>query len=263
MAGIVAGLALAVIIGVPLQWLSLRLKLGTRHHLPVIFHRWVCWLMGIRVRVVGRLPAERPLLIVGNHVSWLDIVVIGSLFPLSFIAKAEVGTWPLFGLLARLQRTIFVDRQKRSATGEVNREIGERLAEGDPIVLFGEGTTGDGHRILPFRSALLGAAREAMGVANTERVQVLPMAITYTARDGLPLGRPNRHAIAWYGDTELEPHLTGVLRDGPYDAVVSLGEPAGFNGTTDRKQLTRDIETSIRRMAATARDGRDGRNPPE
>src|ERR1044071_4485314 len=82
--------------------------------------------------------------------------------PVVFVAKSEIARWPFFGLLAKLQRTVFVERDKRHKTGEVNAQIGQRLAEGDPVLLFGEGTAGDGNRVMPFRTALIGAARDAI-----------------------------------------------------------------------------------------------------
>jgi 1-acyl-sn-glycerol-3-phosphate acyltransferase len=110
------------------------------------------------VRLTGAAIDTRPLLIVANHSSWLDISIITSLAPVVFVAKAEIARWPFFGLLAKLQRSIFVERDRRHKTGAVTSEIAQRLAEGDPVLLFGEGTAGDGNRVLPFRTALIGAA---------------------------------------------------------------------------------------------------------
>lgn len=85
-------LAPAFAIGLPAQWLALKLGSPLARHMPVIFHRYLCFVMGVRVIREGRLDPRRPLMIVSNHCSWLDIVVISSLFPVSFIAKSEVGT---------------------------------------------------------------------------------------------------------------------------------------------------------------------------
>src|SRR6202011_3813730 len=120
--------------------------------------------------------------------------------PVVFVAKREVAGWPLFGLLARLQRSVFVDRKRRHKTGEVNAQIAQRLAEGDPVVLFGEGTSSDGNRVLPFRSALIGAARDALVEAeHSGRVLIQPLSVAYTRLHGLPIGRLHRHiaALVW------------------------------------------------------------------
>ena len=115
MAELKAGLTIAVLtlvslVLIPLQWFSIRLKLPARKKLPQIWHQVATRLVGIRVREIGRPAADRPLLVTSNHASWVDITVIGSLMPLSFIAKSEVSGWPVFGLLAKLQRTVFVNR---------------------------------------------------------------------------------------------------------------------------------------------------------
>ena len=170
--------------------------------------------------------------------------MIGSLHPVSFIAKSDVDGWPVIGHLARLQRSVFIDRQRRRATADVNRAVAERLSRGDVIVLFAEGTTGDGNRILPFRSSLVGAARATLDDHTGAKISVVPLAITYTRRNGLPVGRRERPEIAWYGDMELVPHLGLFARRGPLDAVVIWGDPILFNG--DRKEATLAAESAVR-----------------
>ena len=117
----------------------------------------------------------RPVLYVANHCSWIDIPVLSSITPLVFTAKSEIGRWPVVGLLARLQRTVFVDRSRRHATGDVNKEIASRMTDGDPVVLFGEGTSSDGNTVLPFRTALFGAVRDALGDGG--RVYMQPVSV--------------------------------------------------------------------------------------
>jgi 1-acyl-sn-glycerol-3-phosphate acyltransferase len=180
----------------PFQWLAVRLNLPARRRIPVLYHRMVCAILGLRIHVNGRPVERRPLLIVANHASWLDVSVITALVPVVFVAKREIASWPLFGLLARLQRSVFVDRARRHQTREVNGEIAQRLAEGDPVVLFGEGTASDGNRVLPFRTALIGAAGAALAQAGeAERVWIQPLSLAYTARRARrrrDLGRADR-----------------------------------------------------------------------
>ena len=131
---------------------------------------------------------------ISNHTSWLDITVISTLAPVSFIAKREVASWPLFGTFARLQRSIFIDRTRRKGAAEANREIAERLAGGDAIILFAEGTTSDGNRVLPFRSSLVGAARDAVAEAgHTGHVLVQTLTVAYV-RAQRPADRTARAA---------------------------------------------------------------------
>jgi lyso-ornithine lipid O-acyltransferase len=224
------------------QALSLRRNGPVSRRLPILLHRAFLRLFGVRVRVMGA-PPEGPALMVVNHASWLDIPVLASLTPLSFVAKREVAGWPVVGLFARLQRCIFLDRTRRSATAAANARIAERLAEGDAIVLFPEGTSNDGNRVLPFRSSLIGAAlAETVG----RKPVVQPVAIAYVRRDGLPVTRADRPAIAWYGDMDLAPHLAAFARRGPIDAVVVWGEPIPVDAGSDRKRLTAQAEAAVR-----------------
>jgi len=253
---VVPALALFTLVLIPVQWLAVRFDWPLKRSLPVFYHRVACRLVGIRVRVVGERVAERPLMIVSNHVSWADISVITSVAPVVFIAKSEVGTWPIFGLLARLQRSVFVDRNRRHKTGDVNAEIAQRLAAGDPVVLFGEGTSNDGNRVLAFRSALIGAARDALAEAeHTGRVWIQPLSVAYTDMLGMPFGRRHRPLIAWYGDLDLVPHLTHVLRRGAIDVTVTWGTPVPYDETSNRKEVARDLEQAVRRMTTLALRG--------
>jgi 1-acyl-sn-glycerol-3-phosphate acyltransferase len=222
--------------------------------LPTLFHRLILALFGIRVHVQGLPPqAGRPTLVLANHVSWLDIPAVASTVPLSFIAKSEIADWPVFGFLARLQRSVFLDRARKSATAEVNDVVAERLARGEAIVLFPEGTTGDGNRLLPFRSSLVGAARAALvgqgGAGEHARVEAIhlqPLALAYTRRNGMPVTRRERPGIAWYGDMDLLPHLAAFFREGPIDVVLTWGEPLVFDARTNRKHATAAVEAAIR-----------------
>jgi 1-acyl-sn-glycerol-3-phosphate acyltransferase len=243
-------LGLASLVLIPLQLLALRFGWQVLHVLPVWFHRLLMRLFNVHVTERGRPPGETATLVVANHVSWLDIPVIGSLHPLSFIAKSEIEGWPVVGLLARLQRSVFIDRQRRKATAEVNDALAHRLVKGEVIVLFAEGTTSDGNRLLPFRSSLVGAAQTALMHDSVEQVFLQPLAITYTSRHGLPVTRRERPSIAWYGDMDLAPHLKLFLEAHPLDVVVTWGEPIPFNG--NRKQATALAEAEVRRALKAA-----------
>jgi 1-acyl-sn-glycerol-3-phosphate acyltransferase len=152
--------------------------------MPVVYHRVVCVILGIRVRVHGRRSDLIPTLYVCNHVSYLDIEVLGGLIPGSFVAKAEVATWPFFRTLAKAQRTIFIERRS-GKTSKSRDEMMSRLNTGDNLMLFPEGTSSDGTRVLPFRSALFGVAQLRR---NDKPITVQAVAISYTRLDGIPLG---------------------------------------------------------------------------
>jgi len=252
-----------VVVTAPLMVLQLLFVLiGARaaKSLPVWWHGFVCRLIGVRVSVEGRLAEERPLLIAANHVSWLDINVLSSVAPVSFIAKREVAGWPVFGWLAKLQRSVFVDRERRSATARVNSEIATRLNAGDVMVLFAEGTSSDGNDVLPFRSALLGVAQDLVRGSEEDAangpVYVQPVALAYIRLNGLPMGRQHRPIVAWHGDIDLGPHLWRLLRAGSIDVTVSFGEPIPLTDAGGRKRVARDAERSVRGMAIPTLTGR-------
>lgn len=245
-------LTLVSLVLIPLQWVSIRLGLRVQRHLPLIWHRIASRLVGIKVKQVGAPAKDRPLLITANHASWVDITVLGSLIPLSFIAKSEVSGWPIFGLLAKLQRTIFVNRTRRTETGQVADEIAERMAAGDAMVLFAEGTSNDGNCVLPFRSALLGAATRALGENGDTEVWVQPLSVAYQGFYGLPMGRAHRPHVAWYGDMELPGHLWGIFTRGALDVIVTWGEPVLVDKSTDRKALTRQLENEVRSLTVAS-----------
>jgi 1-acyl-sn-glycerol-3-phosphate acyltransferase len=259
-----AALALALAVLAPPHWIALRL-LGRRAALaPLLFHRVVLRLFSVRVTQSGTPPAPgEAALVLANHVSWLDIIAIGSLRPLSFVAKSEIAGWPVVSTLAGLQRTIYIDRQRRGATATVTSAMGRRLAEGELVVLFAEGTTGDGNRLLPFRSALVGAARAALhGEVGRGRVRLQPMAITYPRRNGLPVTRSDRSQIAWYGDMDLAPHLAAFVQGGPIDVHVVWGAPIAFEANTDRKVATAAAEAEVRAALQGAMTGHRANEVP-
>ena len=153
----------------PVQLVGIWLKLPVRMRLPRWWHRVACPALGIRVHVHGALERGRPLLLASNHVSWKDIMVLGSVADVVYIAKSEVRTWPVFGWLARLQRSVFIERERKRETGRQISDVAERLDAGEIVVLFAEGTTSDGNRILEFKSSLFGAASAALPLGAERR----------------------------------------------------------------------------------------------
>jgi lyso-ornithine lipid O-acyltransferase len=237
----------------PFQLIGIAFDLPLQRGIPHLYHRVLCALIGVRIREIGRRSTASPVLILSNHVSWLDICVITALAPVVFVAKSEVARWPVFGWLAKLQRTIFINRQARHQTGAATREIAARLLGGDAVVLFAEGTSSDGIRVLPFRSSLVGAVHHALGNSTDHsHVTVQPMSLAYVGFGGLPMGRGLRERVAWYGDVDLIPHLLRVLASGAVDVTVSWGEAVAYDMSADRKAIARDSEKSVRRMTTAA-----------
>ena len=248
--------AVLTVVTLPLmvvQWVLRKTGSDLAFKLPYFYHRGVARLMGLKIVVTGR-PVHGSCLMVANHASWLDIVVLSAVKPLSFIAKGEVGSWPVFGSLARLQRTVFIDRDNRAATGRFSERIRARLAKGDTLVLFAEGTSSDGNRVLPFKSALMGAVEPRKG-HEVDDILVQPVTIAYTNLYGLPMGRMRRPSFAWYGDMELVPHLWQALSLGPVDVRVVLHEPIALDRGLDRKALAIHCEKAVRHGLVRALGG--------
>jgi 1-acyl-sn-glycerol-3-phosphate acyltransferase len=234
---------------IAVQWLLGTLRLPGRRLVTLGYYRLLCSLLRVRVRVVGSPVRDAPVLIVGNHVSWLDIPVIGSVAPVAFVAKSEVAEWPVVGTAAKIVGTIFVDRKRRQQTANANAEIASRLNAGDPVMLFAEGTSSDGNRVLQFRSALVGAVKDALASgAAARQLWVQPLSICYTRQQGLPLGRQHRPVVAWYGDLDFIPHLVEFLSRGAVDAVVTFGAPIPYGADADRKVMVKSLERTVRRI---------------
>lgn len=245
----------------PLQMVAARLQRFWFKALPLFWHKCMCRLLGFHVQTIGKIAQQRPLLLVSNHVSWCDILVLGSHAPVSFIAKNEVADWPMFGTFARLQRTVFIDRDNRRTSGNQSQAIAERLKAGDVLVLFAEGTTSDGNRVLPFKSSLFGAAKLALDTSDPDAcVYIQPVSIAYIKRHGMPLGRYHRRIAAWPGTVDLVQHLKGVMTARSIGVELSFGEPFVYNHRTNRKHLAQEVEIMIRAMNERGRHSDPLRN---
>ncbi|MCY1664894.1 lysophospholipid acyltransferase family protein [Rhizobium sp. SL86] len=232
---ILAILTVVTLVLLPFQLLALRFDWPLRRRLPRWWHRTACYLLGIRIRTHGKLESRRPLMLAANHASWKDILVLGAIADVAFIAKAEVAGWPIFGLLAKWQKSVFVVREQKRKAGEQVNEVAERLAAREIIVLFPEGTTSDGNRLLDVKTSLFGAAAAAVPASPEGVVYVQPVSIAYTGIYGMPMGRYHRPIAAWPGDVELVPHLMGILKAEALEVDVDFGEAVEFRAETNRK----------------------------
>ena len=219
---------------IPVQTALVALGSPWRRCLPRFYHRVSCRLIGLTVEATGTISSARPTLFVSNHSSYLDIEVLGSLIAGSFVAKTEVAGWPFLGLLAKLQETVFVDRKARNAANHRD-DLRSRLEAGDDLILFPEGTSSDGNRTLPFKTALFSVASVR---PRGQPITVQPVSVTATRLDGLPLGRTLRSTYAWYGDMELVGHVWQLVQLGRITVEVQFHEPVtvdDFSGS--RKAL--------------------------
>jgi 1-acyl-sn-glycerol-3-phosphate acyltransferase len=205
----------------PVQMLAVSIRAPFAKRLPRFYHRVCCRILGIQVNHQGEPSRDHPVLFVANHASYLDIAILGSLIAGSFVAKAEIANWPFFGLLAKLQRTVFIDR--RGSKAALHRdELGARLDAGDDLILFPEGTSSDGNRVLPFKSALFSVAERRV---RGRPIVVQPVSVAYTHIDGLPIGREWRPFFAWYGGMDLGAHIRNVIALGKLRIQVTFHTP--------------------------------------
>ena len=244
---------MVLLIGGPVRWIALRRGWKTGEGLPVLFHRAVCAALGVRVRVHGRAASARPQLVVSNHVSWMDICILGSMRPAEFLAKKEVGARRLARAVLSLQGVAFVDRSRRRCIPAVNAEIARRMRMGAAVILFAESTTGDANRLLPFRSSHFEAVRQTLDAGAVRQAIVQPIFIAYSRRMGLPLGRSERPLVAWYGDMQFFSHFWRLLRAGRIDCDIYCGAPIPFFHDSDRKDVARRTEDVVRALARQAR----------
>ncbi len=212
-------------------WLILPKSLGRRF--PAIAFGALLRGFGIKVH---RAPAtaSKGELLLANHVSWTDIPVLGVAIGASFVAKQEVRHWPFIGQLAARYGCLFVDRDRRTNSKAQAVALANLLTHRS-LILFPEGTTGDGQNLLPFRSSLVGAIAGAQG-------RCVPVAIVYRWANGRPLGRNGWRIFAWVGDDNLLLHAARLAIAPPIRAEVILSPP--IEGEC-RKTLTRQAEESV------------------
>jgi 1-acyl-sn-glycerol-3-phosphate acyltransferase len=241
----------------PIQAFGLLLRLGWTEKFPRFYHRSCCRILGLRVRRLGEPTEKRPVLFACNHISYLDITALGSVIAGSFVAKAEVSRWPLFGWLARMQRCVFVDRRVGS-TARQRDALARRLAENGAVMLFPEGTSHDGNRLLPFKSALFAAAMPQPGAPP---ITVQPVSVAYTRLDGTPIGRGLRPLFAWYGDMTMPGHLWRLIGLGLIEIVIEFHPPTTFAECGSRKALAAYCEAQCSFGLSAALTGRRQRLP--
>ena len=240
-----------IVIFSPIQFLIIILRIPGSDILPLIFHKVVLKILGVRVRVSGPLPAPGTL-IVSNHVSWLDICTIGSVLPINFVAKADISGWPIVGFLAKLQKTLFIKRDRRSDTANQRNAMQDRLLDGSRLVLFPEGTTGDGTIVFPFKSSLFAAAEVQ---ENDRPIPIQPLSLAFAELSGIPMSRRIRIKYAWIGDVGLLSNMFYVL--GSYSFTINLifHAPTNLVEAGGRKKLAVSAHRQVQNGVANTTVG--------
>jgi 1-acyl-sn-glycerol-3-phosphate acyltransferase len=187
--------------------------------------------LGIRLKVTGPLP--RRGILVSNHLSYLDILIYGTIVPCFFVSKAEVRHWPFFGWMSNAGGTLYVDRSSRESAESVASQIAARLTLPVMLLFFPEGTSTDGSQLLRFRSRLFTPAVDA-------GAPVTAAAIRYVPADGVP-----ERELCWFGDTAFLPHLWRTLGGPGFTAEVRFGEPRVY---TDRRAAADATQAEVQAM---------------
>jgi len=242
--GVFFTLAGFFIAGAPVQWLVLQMNPSRAYMLPLLFNRMLLHFLQISVTVHGDAPRPGPgvpQLLVANHLSWTDIPALGTIHTISFLAKREVSRWPIVATFARLQKTIFVDRDSRKSIRAANTAMAARMLEGGWVALFPEGTTHDGLALGRFHSSHFAAARDLLQEnPQIEAVRIQPVAIRYSSP----------HA-AWLGDDLLLPHVVELVRGKPIICDIFFCAPLTFDRSSDRKEIAQQCTARIEAILAT------------
>lgn len=219
---------------VPVQLLVMLFSRGkAAFRITQLWHRGVCLVLGLRVRVVGLPVHAQQAVYVSNHVSHFDIPVIGSVLRAAFVAKAEMAKWPVAAFMARLQQTVFISRESRDGP-KVAQRIAAEISAGRSLLLFPEGTTSDGSTVAPFKSTLFAI----LFPPTPAPWLVQPFTLVVLATDGKPVrDQAGRDVYAYYGDMHAGRHAWAFLRSRGAIVQLVFHEPIRSSEELDRKSL--------------------------
>lgn len=221
-----------LILGLALTWPWVRARVRWRQRVGLFWHAQVCAALAVRVHVVGEPPPLGSFLVC-NHLSYLDISVIGSVLRTVFVSRADVARWPVIGWLASAGGTIYVERQRKRQLAEVNRAIATALARGAGVVVFPEGTSTRGAEVLPFRPSLLAPAAEGA-------IPVHCATLHYATAAGDP---PAHTTVCWWGNMPFAPHVRELLKLERIDATLTFH--AESVSARDRKELAESARARV------------------
>ncbi len=220
---------LIILLLIPIQYFFVQTKLKYRIYIPIIFHKILLKILGIKVKLIGKNVDARPLILAGNHTSYLDIIVLGSIMPICFIAKEDIKHWFLFGFLAKMQNTIFIKRKNYTTLESLN-SINKELDNKSAVVLFPEGTTNTGKKILNFKSSLFNLFE------NNSTLRLQNFSLCYTHVNDMPIDNRTRPQISWYGNMNMISHLLNFLKTSCVNATIVFHPMLPLKGL-DRKSI--------------------------
>ena len=235
-------LLLIIAISIPTQILCNIVGFRFKKIYPLYFYQMVKIVLGININFDKAKINSRNkgVLYIANHVSWFDIICLGTLLNARFIAKKEVAKMGIFGFLASLSNTFFIDNENKNKIIEYNHLIRNKLKGGENFIIFPEGTTSDGNGILNFKSSMLECAFD-----DSKQINIQPISICYSKLNNIPMGIYLRRNIAWVGDTSMVAAMANFLRSGRITVDVIFHELMSINNFKNRKELATHCENQI------------------
>tara|TARA_B100000900_G_C20586068_1_gene719599 strand:- start:1792 stop:2547 length:756 start_codon:yes stop_codon:yes gene_type:complete len=188
-------------------------------------------IFGLKITFFGN-PNKKKVLFVSNHISYLDIIILGSAVNAIFVAKSEIKNWPVINKLCALGKTIFVERENYRSIKKQTENIKDSLQDGFNVILFPEGTSSDGSKVLKFKSSLF----ELIDGSELRDFYIQPISISYNKLDGLPLDKNYRPFLAWFGSMDLVSHAWKFLGLGLSEVNVHFHKSKKFSEFINRKQ---------------------------
>ena len=225
-----------VILTLPLQ--AILIYLNSKHwwFFPSLWHRYIARQLNLNVTVKGEMVTDVPVLFVANHLSWADIFVLGGCCRnAGFVAKSEIESWGFIGWLAKMQYTQYVNRGRRTDSKNQRDRLIASVHEGRNLILFPEGTTTDGNKVVAFKSALFSVAEELSAAEHDLVIQ--PVTVSYVEIHGMPIVRARRPHVAWMGEVGMLHHFRQHFRHGPIEALVEFHEPVHYSDYGSRKAV--------------------------
>ncbi|MAZ76872.1 MAG: 1-acyl-sn-glycerol-3-phosphate acyltransferase [Micavibrio sp.] len=234
------------LITVPLQTLSFLLlgKGRAAFIVPFLFHRSLCFVFGIKVRIQGEIKANQQVVYVGNHLSYLDIILMGSFLRANFVSKDDVKGWPLLGLLATLSHTLFISRTPAKALKSIE-QMKKALNQKRSLIVFPEGTSSTGQEVQPFKSSFFD-----IFLKNDvkESLLVQPFTIGLIKTDNKAVQNDKDYDLyAWYGDMGLQPHIWALGKSKGAQLIVRFHPPKAAKEYENRKTLSIECYEQVSR----------------
>ncbi len=254
--GIIRSIFLIIIVSVliililPIQLLINLTNLKIKYKIPKLFLKIVSSVIGIKIRSINLRNENKNkygVLYVSNHVSWMDILCLGSLLDAQFIAKKEVAEMGLFGFLAKLNHTFFIDNTNQRKSFSYNEIIQAKLLKKQNLILFPEGTTSDGNSVRSFKSSFFESTNLPKYYPEKENdfIDVCPISLCYKDKNNLPMGIFYRRYVAWQGDYPLLRLMKIFLLSGPVSIDITIHKSVDLSSFKNRKELSNYCQNTI------------------